>query len=109
MGNYSSMDDHNDEHLRFRDIDDLYPENEGWDWTWDSDKNKTTFETMRIGSDKLALRGKFIIGGLIVNHIVSAIDALYLTRLEKINSISMIPIIERDGSYSVSLKIGLDL
>jgi hypothetical protein len=29
--------------------------------------------------------------------------------LEKINSISMIPIIERDGSYSVSLKIGLDL
>lgn len=109
MGNYSSMDDHNDEHLRFRDIDDLYPENEGWDWTWDSDKNKTTFESMRIGSDKLALRGKFFIGGLIVNHIVSAIDALYLTRLEKINSISMIPIIERDGSYSVSLKIGLDL
>ena len=37
---------------------------------------------MRINSDLLKFRINFIIGGLILNHIVSGIDALYLKRLK---------------------------
>ena len=38
---------------------------------------------MRINSDLLKFRINFIIGGLILNHIVSGIDALYLKRLKE--------------------------
>ncbi|HIA94151.1 MAG TPA: hypothetical protein EYO16_02625 [Candidatus Marinimicrobia bacterium] len=109
LGNYSDMASHNEEHLRFREMESLYAENEGWNWTWDSKENKSTFETMRIRSDVLGMMGKFIIGSIVVNHIVSAIDVLYLTRLEKIESISLIPKINPDGTGSLSFKVEFDL
>ncbi len=109
LGNYTDMANYNDEHLRFRDMKNLYPENEGWDWSWDSKENKKSFEKMRIRSDLLALTGKFILGGIVVNHIVSAIDALYLTRLEKIESISLMPTISPNGMGSLSLKVEFHL
>jgi hypothetical protein len=86
-------------------MESLYAENEGWDWDWDSKENKKSFEIMRIRSDVLAMTGKFIIGGIVVNHILSAIDALYLTKLEKIESISFMPTISPNGMGSLSLKV----
>ena len=109
LGNYSDMASYNDEHLRFRDMESLYAENEGWDWNWDSKENKNSFEIMRIRSDVLAMTGKFIIGGIVVNHILSAIDALYLTKLEKIESISLMPTISPTGTGSLSLKVEFHL
>lgn len=94
IGNYLSLQDHNDEHLRWRQVEALYTEESHWDW--DSKKNMKKFESMRIKSDLLALRGKFILGAIAVNHIVSAIDALYLERLGKLESISVIPYIDRN-------------
>ena len=109
LGNYTDMANYNDEHLRFRHMESLYAENEGWDWNWDSKENKKSFEIMRIRSDVLAMTGKFIIGGIVVNHILSAIDALYLTKLEKIESISLIPTISPNGTGSLSLKVEFHL
>ena len=109
IGNYTDLTSHNDEHLRFRDLDNLYVENDGWDWNWDSKDNKNTFETMRIRSDNLAMTGKFIIGGTVLNHIISAIDALYLTRLEKIKSISLVPTISQDRMGFLTLKVEFNL
>ena len=109
IGNYIDMSNYNDEHLRFRDMGSIYEENEGWDWNWDSKNNKKLFETMRIRSDLLALTGKFIIGGIVVNHILSSIDALYLTRIEKIESISFMPTISPNGMGFLSLKVEFHL
>ena len=109
IGNYTDMENYNAEHLRFRDMESLYAENEGWDWTWDSKKNKNSFQNMRIKSDLLALTGKFIIGGIVVNHILSSIDALYLTRLEKIESISLMPTISPNGLQVIYLKVEFHL
>ena len=64
---------------------------------------------MRIRSDNLAMTGKFIIGGIVMNHIISAIDALYLTRLEKIKSISLVPTISQDGMGFLTLKVEFNL
>jgi hypothetical protein len=55
------------------------------------------------------MTGKFIIGGIVVNHILSAIDALYLTKLEKIESISLMPTISPTGTGSLSLKVEFHL
>jgi len=78
IGNYNSIDDYNDEHLRWREFDNIYQLNDKWNWKWDADKNRDKFEDHRIKSDKYTLATKFIIGGIVLNHIISAIDALYL-------------------------------
>ena len=80
IGNYESRKIFNQEHLRFREFDavDKY-ENDEWNWDWDGATSKRKyFESLRIKSDVWALTGKFLIGGIVINHIVSAIDVLYL-------------------------------
>ena len=39
------------------------------------------FEKMRINSDKLAKYGQYTLGLITLNHIVSSINSLYLSRL----------------------------
>ena len=81
IGNYDSINDYNNEHLRNRETNDLYPLNNKWSWDWDSDANRKAFEEKRITSDQMHLIATFGLGALVLNHAVSAIDALYLKRL----------------------------
>ncbi len=81
IGNYNSHDDFNDEHLRWREFDNLYPNDANWNWDWDTEEKRNEFEDLRIESDKMKLVGKFFIGGIVLNHIVSAIDVYYLKNI----------------------------
>ncbi len=109
IGNYDSRDAFVEEHLRFRDYwaVERYRLSEGdetdaWNWEWDSTKNREKFEAMRISSDTWSLAGKFILGGIFINHVVSVIDVMYLTRLE---AVTVIPIVEPyKQSYSLSFS-----
>ena len=40
-----------------------------------------------------------------LNHIVSAIDALYLTRLERIQSIALNPVLHHNGDAGLNMNI----
>ena len=91
IGNYSSLFSFNEEHLRWRDFNDLYEDNDIWAWAWDSSSNRERFENMRIASDSWRLRGSFLIGGVVLNHIVSAIDALYLSKISNIQETVVSP------------------
>ena len=97
ISNYNSLNDFNEEHLRWREFEALYPENDEWKWTWDSSKNQKRFKNMRIRSDRLALAGKFIIGAVVINHVVSAIDVLYLKRISGKNN------------FTLSSQVGFDV
>ena len=91
IGNYSSLSTFNEEHLRWRDFIALYEDNDTWAWAWDSDSNRERFENRRIASDSWRLRGSFLIGGVVLNHIVSAIDALYLSKISNIQETVVSP------------------
>ena len=91
IGNYSSLLAFNEEHLRWRDFNALYEDNDIWGWAWDSGNNRERFENMRIASDSWRLRGSFLIGGVVLNHIVSAIDALYLSKISNIKETVVSP------------------
>jgi hypothetical protein len=91
IGNYSSMFAFNEEHLRWRDFNALYEDNDTWAWMWNSGNNRVRFENMRIASDSWKKRGSFLIGGVVLNHIVSAIDALYLSRISNIKKTVVYP------------------
>lgn len=107
IGNYSSREDYNEEHLRFRDNDDLYPETSEWNWSWDNENNRSRFESMRIRKDKYKKAATFLIGGVVVNHIASAIDAAYLGRLEMENTtLSVAPVYNFDTD-NIELSVSL--
>ena len=91
IGNYSSLFTYNEEHLRWRDFNALYENNDTWAWAWDSNNNRERFENTRIASDIWRLRGSFLIGGVVLNHIVSAIDALYLSKISNIQETVISP------------------
>ena len=91
IGNYSSLFSFNEEHLRWRDFNALYEDNDTWAWAWDSSNNRERFENTRIASDSWRLRGSFLIGGVVLNHIVSAIDALYLSKITNIQETVVSP------------------
>ena len=91
IGNYSSLFTFNEEHLRWRDFNALYEDNDTWAWSWDSSNNRERFENTRIASDSWRLRGSFLIGGVVLNHIVSAIDALYLSKISNIKETVVSP------------------
>ena len=79
IGNYINQEQHNAEHLRWRYINDLYENNDSW--SWESKYHMKKFEKMRIESDMLSKYGEYVIGVITLNHIVSAINSLYLSKL----------------------------
>ena len=83
VGNYDTRDDYNAEHQRWREFDGQYPDTIEWDWNWQGSDKREEFEALRIKSDKWRLGGQFIIGGIVLNHLVSAIDAKYLQNVLK--------------------------
>ena len=87
IGNYINPDSHDNEHLRWRENDKLYRNNSLWNW--DSYDNMKKFEKLRIKSDFLDRQGKFIAGAILINHIISAIDALYIKNIKQQNSIEL--------------------
>ena len=77
---------------------------------WGGDGYRKQFEKMRIKSDKLFFTGRFIVGGIILNHIVSGINTLYLTRINNKISYSLLPKIEmynNDLRYLVKFELSI--
>ena len=109
IGNYNSNQAFDEEHLRMRDGKQGQWASNPWYWAGGESYRKR-FEKMRIDSDKLFLTGKFIIGGIILNHIVSGINTLYLTRIDNEKSYSLSTTIEmnnKDIRYFFKLKIDI--
>lgn len=89
-------------------MNDLYPEDKKWSWDWDFDSNRNLFEKNRILSDQMKLAAKFGIGALVINHIVSSIDATYLKRISSSKKADIIPYLNIENSamgYSIIFSI----
>ena len=109
IGNYNSNQAFDEEHLRMRDGKQGQWSSNPWFWKG-GDNYRKRFEKMRINSDKSFLTGKFIVGGIILNHIVSGINTLYLTRINNKKSYSLFPTIEmhnNDLHYLFKLKFDI--
>jgi hypothetical protein len=79
-----------------------------WIWSWDSGKNRKYFKKLRIRADRYKLAGKFIIGGVVLNHILSAVDVLYLQRIDALKSIRINPVYDvHSGSIGYQLDFML--
>ena len=98
IGNYNTNKDFDSEHLRMRDSKEGQWSDHPWDWKSDDIKRKK-FEDMRIKSDKYFLVGKFLVGGIIMNHIISSINTLYILRINEGDTLSMKPLIQNQMGF----------
>tara|TARA_B100000212_G_scaffold226240_1_gene171796 strand:- start:5 stop:520 length:516 start_codon:yes stop_codon:yes gene_type:complete len=105
IGNYNTNNDFDSEHLRMRDSKEGQWSDYPWDWQSDHSKRKK-FEKMRIKSDKYFLVGKFLVGGVIMNHIISSINTLYIIRINEDNTLLLKPSIQKiNGIYRYGLSL----
>lgn len=75
IGNFRSMADYNDKKLRDRFLDAVYAPNTGYDWQWQSDAARAFYRDRRISSETVYNNRKFVAAAVIINHVLSAINA----------------------------------
>ncbi len=78
VGTYDNLDKFNEQRLRERSIEDVYPDQPAYRWDWDSYAHQLRFDQMRIQSRRAAKLASFTLGAVVLNHIVSALDVTYL-------------------------------
>jgi len=100
IGNWMNERLYNDERLRDRDFEALYSNPEDA-WTWDSDANRQSFKTMRLNSDQARNTAVLVVGGMLINHLFSAIDAARSSGNQP--SLSFSPNLRGGGTVTLSL------
>jgi len=74
IGNWMDTRSFNEKRIRNRQYDDIYTDS-GSAWSWDSDQNRREFKATRLASDHAGQRVMLLVGGLLLNHMVSGIEA----------------------------------
>lgn len=87
IGDYTSVYSYNDQKALERNFNEMYDE-EAYFWKWNSTEERRTYRDMWNSSEQANNNIRFIVGGLILNRIASAINAArlvssYNSRLEE--------------------------
>jgi hypothetical protein len=77
IADYSSIDSYNDEKALERNFDQMY-NTEQYYWKWNSVEERRTYRDMWTSSEQTNNDIRFVVGGLILNRVASAINAARL-------------------------------
>ncbi|MFA6468375.1 MAG: hypothetical protein WCW35_05705 [Bacteroidota bacterium] len=80
LGNFNDTYEYNEKQLRDRELENVYDPKAGYFWKWDSEFNRREYRAMRVSSERVLNNSKFIIASIVVNRIISAINAARLVR-----------------------------
>jgi len=78
IGKYDTIYEYNEQRIRERDLDALYPENTFWFWNWDNTDNRFFYDSKRIKTREYEQNRLYFFAAIALNHLVSAINALRL-------------------------------
>lgn len=79
MSNFFNIFEYNEEKRRFRQYDEVYPVDEDHFWEWKNESDISQFDELRSSSEVAARNATLLVGGVLINHILSAIDAVWVT------------------------------
>lgn len=75
IGNFNSIEEFNQEMLRERLPYKVYSPLSAYYWNWDNGSNREAYRQLRVSSDEVFNNSRFVIGAIVVNHIISAVNA----------------------------------
>jgi len=88
VGQAESIYAFNESKLLDRDLNGRYEEGAGFDWQWQSEEDRTDYRQRRLDRLDWKRRSTFLAGGIVLNHLVSAVDVLRLLRKNRSNDLS---------------------
>ena len=74
IGNWMTREEYNQQRLRYRQFDAMYTD-PAYEWNWDSESSRSDFKNLRLRADAAGQRALLLGGGLLLNHLLSFIDA----------------------------------
>jgi hypothetical protein len=77
IGSYSDMETYNDLKALERNYDQMY-NSEVYYWKWNTSEDRKSYRTMWISSEQTFNNVRFVVGALILNRVISAINAVRL-------------------------------
>lgn len=77
VANYNNVEEYNNEKLRFGLYEEVYLPGTGYDFYWDSDANRLLYRSDKIAGDRTLNDRLFVVGAVLINHVVSAISAVF--------------------------------
>jgi hypothetical protein len=79
IANWDNYEQYNNEQLIFGQYDKLYDPANGYYFYWDQVSNRKKYREDKLAGDRTKNDRLFIIGAILVNHVVSAVSAIILT------------------------------
>lgn len=80
LGNFMDTEEYNAKKLTDRMPELLYDPDAGYRWRWDSDVKRREYRSMRVAGETVFNTSKFVIGAVVVNHLISAVNAVRLAK-----------------------------
>jgi hypothetical protein len=74
VGNWMTTREFNERRLQGREFDALYTARDD-QWSWTSDERRAEMEKTRIKSDRAFNSVLYLVGGMVMNHVISAVHA----------------------------------
>ncbi len=108
IGNYQDIYAYNDQKLRYRQTNLVYPDTEAHYWSWDSEKSRKHFDDKRYYTALMYRNASFALTALVVNRIISMIDVIALTKDRVVQSSGFYTSL-RPTPYKITLSLNWQL
>jgi len=79
IGDFNNVYSYNTAVLRARQYFETYNPRSSYAWQWNVDANRTVYRDMRVASDEMYNNEKFVVGVIVLNHLLSAVNAIRVT------------------------------
>ncbi len=80
IGNFDNREAYNEYYLKVRGWDQLYPEQEQYQWNWTNEEARSQYNNMRQRVDKIDRQLPALLSLMVVNRVVSGISAYLQAR-----------------------------
>lgn len=99
ISQYLSIEQYNNEKALERNFDEIYSNEYSWEWT---SQDRKTYRSMWVSSEQSFNNLRFVVGALILNRIISAINAVRLVSRYNKN-------LDNETSWNVSVGVKNDV
>ena len=79
IANWNNVDEYNNDKLSKGEYNLIYYPENGWGFYWDAVSNRKQYREDKLAGDRIKNDRLFIVGAVLVNHLISGISAILLT------------------------------
>lgn len=100
IGNFGSIEDYNDDRSFYRRFNEMYND-PSYNWRWNSDGERRAYRRLWVSSQQTIINMRFATGALILNRLMSIINAVRLVNVYNKN-------LQSESSYNFFMDYNTD-